>query len=426
MEKTTISTPSSPRVFFKQVMGDLEIKGWDQSVIEFYADNEEVKVEEVEGEFQIVCTTDLSVRLPEEAQVRVGQAYGETRLKNLVKSLTIDQVYGSLTLRSVAAVKVDQVYGDLIARQVNGDVEVCRVNGNAHGRDIQGRCILNEVSGNLELQYVTGSVQSEVNGNARLKLHTLSNAGYQVEADGNIQLEIPPEANASLHLKSLGALIRIRLPANSKTFHQENLELTLGDGSCSIHLSAFGNISIANLEPSWESSSEPGDEYDPYSYLPPDFGERIARQVESQIESQMEYLTRQMNEQLERMGAAFDRGGMSEKEAQRIVEKVRQKSEQAASRAEEKIRRTQEKVEKKMEAQRRRAEAEAQAAARRARHSSRRGWSFSWPPPNQSPASSKPPVTEEERLMILKMLEQKKITLDEAANLLEALEGKGG
>jgi hypothetical protein len=36
------------------------------------------------------------------------------------------------------------------------------------------------------------------------------------------------------------------------------------------------------------------------------------------------------------------------------------------------------------------------------------------------------PVTEEERLMILRMLEQKKITLEEAEILLSALEGKDG
>jgi hypothetical protein len=43
------------------------------------------------------------------------------------------------------------------------------------------------------------------------------------------------------------------------------------------------------------------------------------------------------------------------------------------------------------------------------------------------PTPPKPPVdpvTEEERLMILRMLEQKKITLEEADELLSALEGQ--
>lgn len=427
MEKTSISTSKSPEINLKQVMGDLQVKGWDRQEIEYFADPEEVSIEEKEGNFSIRCTSDLTIRVPADSLIKVGQAHGDARFKELRQTLSIEQVYGSLTLRSIGEANVDQVYGDLIARQVNGNLSANRVNGNVHGRDIQNACVLNDVNGNFEVQYTEGPVQAEVNGNARLKLPKLSEGGYQVKADGNIQVEIPLEANATLHLTSKGSLIRVRLPGNSQTYHQSNLELTLGDGSSHIHLTAYGNISVSNLEPRWESTDERGEDYDPYSYLPPDFGERIAQQVESQIETQMEFMTRQMSEQLERMGAAFDRSGMSQQEADRIVEEVRMKSEEAAVRAQEKMRRSQEKMEKKMEAQRRRAEAESKAAERRAQSSSRRGWTFSWPPANAQPGTvNKPQASEEERLMILKMLEQKKITLDEAANLLEALEGKGG
>jgi DUF4097 and DUF4098 domain-containing protein YvlB len=427
MEKTNIATGKSPELHLKQVMGDLQVKGWDRQEIEYFADPEEVSIEEKEGSFSIRCTSDLAIRVPADSFLKVGQAHGDARFKELKQPLSIEQVYGSLTLRSVGEANIDQVYGDLIARQVNGDLSANRINGNFHGRDIQNACVLNDVNGNLEIQYIEGPVQAEVNGNARLKLPRLSEGGYKVKADGNIQVELPLETNATLHLISKGSLIRVRLPGNSQTYHQSNLELTLGDGSSHIHLTAYGNISVSNLEPRWESTDERGEDYDPYSYLPPDFGERIAQQVESQIESQMEFMTRQMSEQLERMGAAFDRSGMSQQEADRIVEEVRLKSEKAAARAQEKMRRSQEKMEKKMEAQRRRAEAESKAAERRAQSSSRRGWSFTWPPTNAQPATvNKPQASEEERLMILKMLEQKKITLDEAANLLEALEGKGG
>ena len=51
------------------------------------------------------------------------------------------------------------------------------------------------------------------------------------------------------------------------------------------------------------------------------------------------------------------------------------------------------------------------------------------PRPPVPPVPPPPPgekVSEEERLMILRMLEQKKISMDEAEKLLSALEGKAG
>ena len=85
------------------------------------------------------------------------------------------------------------------------------------------------------------------------------------------------------------------------------------------------------------------------------------------------------------------------------------------------MRRAQEKLERKLEAQRRRAEQRNQAATDR--RTRRQSWGFEWPSPPQPPAPQKTAATEEERLMILRMLEQKKITLDEADRLLSALEG---
>jgi len=63
------------------------------------------------------------------------------------------------------------------------------------------------------------------------------------------------------------------------------------------------------------------------------------------------------------------------------------------------------------------------------RRTRRSNWGSDWPSPPATPAPPKPPapskqeVTEEERLLILRMLEQKKISLEEADLLLSVLEG---
>jgi hypothetical protein len=57
------------------------------------------------------------------------------------------------------------------------------------------------------------------------------------------------------------------------------------------------------------------------------------------------------------------------------------------------------------------------------RHS-QRGWNIQIPSPSSPSTPPSDPVSEDERLMILRMLEQKKISMEEAEILLSALEGK--
>jgi uncharacterized membrane protein YccC len=163
--------------------------------------------------------------------------------------------------------------------------------------------------------------------------------------------------------------------------------------------------------------------------IPEDFGQQIAQQVENQIHTQMEEMTRNLNVQMSLLSERLGQVGLGAEETERIVEQAMRASERETERSQEKIRRAQEKLERKLEAQRQRSERRAQEMDRRTRRST---WKFDWPAPPTPPARPKPStppappnqaVTEEERLLILRMLEQKKISLEEADRLLSALEG---
>jgi hypothetical protein len=125
-----------------------------------------------------------------------------------------------------------------------------------------------------------------------------------------------------------------------------------------------------------------------------------------------------LNEQLSRLSETIGKSGLSEADAERIARRAREASERATARAQEKIARAQERLARKMEAASRKAEQRGRASAGRSVHA------YPWPPQPPNPPEAKEPVSDEERLMILRMLEQKKITLEEAENLLAALEGK--
>jgi hypothetical protein len=82
------------------------------------------------------------------------------------------------------------------------------------------------------------------------------------------------------------------------------------------------------------------------------------------------------------------------------------------------MQRAREKLDRKLAAAQRKVDESERSSGRQ----EKRTWSFEWPS-SSAPAQREPEVSDEERLMILRMLEQKKISLEQAEQLLQALEG---
>jgi hypothetical protein len=424
MGRQVFETSLNPEIFIQSVAGDLNVRGWDSPQVAVTADPDELEVDQVEDRLTISCSGDLDLRLPIRSTVHIDSCAGDASLKLLEQTLQVGEIAGSLDVRNVAAVHLGSVAGNLSVKNASGDVNVDAVAGNADLRVVLGACRLNNVDGNLELQNVEGEILANADGNARLRLNRLAAGDFTVTADGNIYCYLPEDASARLSMNSDGETIKVRLPDSARTYRQNQCDLTLGGGgddtATNMTLVADGAIYLFADQGGWSSGDSS------FTGLPDDFGQQIARQVESQIQSQMEEVTRNLNEQMEQLSSRLTQAGLSPEETERIVEQAMRNSERETTRAQEKMRRAQEKLERKLDAQRRKAESKAQAADRR----SRRSWGFEWPSPPPSPPPPQPPfagrnsATEEERLMILRMLEQKKITLEEADKLLSALESK--
>lgn len=103
--------------------------------------------------------------------------------------------------------------------------------------------------------------------------------------------------------------------------------------------------------------------------------------------------------------------------------RIRNKVDEATRRAERKMRDAEQKI--------RRAEIKIQNAGRKARDGEHRArvnvdtgrWKWNMTPGSVPPGGISEPVSDEERMAILKMLQEKKITSEEAEKLLTALEG---
>lgn len=406
MYEQSIASSLAPEVFIDEVMGELQIKGWDEPRVVVKGAQDDLELTEQDDVVHLSCRGNCAVRLPGGSTLHVRSVLGDARFKLLEDQLEIDRVQGSVVLKSVAETSIGTVNGELYARNVNGDLVVDNVMGNASVREVQGDCTLSKVAGDADLRDMEGDVEVTASGNAWVRISQFSGSDYEIIAHGNAHVRIPSDADVELDLSSGGQMIRLKLPDGAREIHEPHFETTLGRGSCTLSVRAGGNLSLVAGESVAARDDAGGEEY--YD----SFQEDINRQIEAQVNA----LTRQINEQLTQLTKQVGKTGFTPEETEEIIQRARESSEKAQARALERMRLAQEKLERKIESDLRRSERRAGQFERRGRHNWR--FDFSPPPP---PAE---PVVEEERLIILRMLEQKKITLEEAESLLAALEGR--
>jgi hypothetical protein len=421
MTQKLISTGEAPNIQIESVLGDLQLKGWDRPEVLLKAGQGDDPVLEMQADsVHIACRGDCIIRVPENASVQVRSVNGSARFKMLEDGLSVDLVSGSLELRDIANAHIGKVHGDLLARHIDGNLQVEQVHGNIIARDVQGACSIAQVGGNLKLRDAEGSVDAFAGGNAKIQLSLAAGEHYNLQAGGNIHCTVPEDANLQLNLHSGARSIQVRLPDGSKPRYESDCSLALGAGDIPMKVSSGGSILLICQELDWSDMDELHTEFDDaFNGFAEEFEEQFAGQIDAQIESQMKVL----DEQMENLSNLVGKTVMSSVDTERIMEQARAAGERASSQAQEKIRRAQEKMERKLAAAQRKADLRAQAAERRTHeHRQRRSWNFEWSSPPSTPPTPKTSVSDEERLMILRMLEQKKITLEQAESLLAALE----
>lgn len=412
MSQKILPTTINPEIRIGQVLGDLRITGWDEARVSLEADPDDLHVEQLDNVLNLSCNGDCTLHVPQAAIIQVESAHGDTNLKFLDAPVTIQVVFGSLALVSVGGASLGSVHGDLSAKGIRGDLKADQINGEAYVRNIQYHVLLKHVLGNLDLRDSGGDLVANAKGNVSLRLSQLRGARYEIKAGGNMHCHIPEHVSVTLKLASKEQVIRIKLPGETKTVHESQSELVIGSGDKTMDLSAGGVLYLFSQSLDW-GEPEPTADHP----IPDDFGKKIAQQVQSEIESQMETINRQVNEQIANLSEQVARSSLPPDQVERIMDQARLASERELERTQRKLRRTQEKMERKLEAAQRRQE---HAGYKR----SERSWNFN---SSAKPGVAPSPVettTEEERLMILRMLEKKKISLEEADRLLSALEGE--
>jgi hypothetical protein len=417
--KSRLETGHDYPLIILEIDANLTLKGSETKEVTARSDGQDdLLLEQRDDHIYVHSKSDSSITVPLASEVKVEAVLGNGSFRNLEGDLVINRLDGNLSLRNVGPTRVDTVKGNLHVRRVSGDLDLHTINGNASVEEVQGAfTVQDKIGGNLNLQELMGNSRVEASGNLSIHLDPLPGASYEFIAGGNLACWLPEDASVVVNI-----LRANKLNVNLGTHHiSERGEIpfsfSFGDGEASLKLSAGGNLVVAGI-PGYPGDKGFGVNIDfSTGYIPESLGEDISRQ----IEAQMEMLERQIEFQIENLASTLGNVGISDETAERISRKAREASVRATARAQEKIQRAQEKVQRKLDAARRRAEQKSRSTRRSEQRQERQTQGSGYASRGDAPPGE--PVSNEERLIILQMLEEKKITLQEAEQLLAALEG---
>lgn len=360
----TISAGRTPRLIIKSIDGDLSLVGWEGDDVLLKADADELEVSQDGDEVHVTCTDDISIRVPKGASITIGQIIGDASIRGVMGGIELKEITGDLSMRDVNSVSIDRLESDFSLRGAKGNLFIKQADSDISIRDVEGNVNIESAADDMALRDVRGNVNANVAEDVVIYLTPRPGNNYKVAAGDDILLVMPPKADVTLTMKAGDIDIDWSGIENEDATTRV---VTLGSGSANFSMVAGGDIRVSNRADAGDAAEEFGN-FAGMGMDWSDFGQHISRHV------------------------------------QNATRRATRKAEEAARKIERKVR-----------------DAERHGGRPKVGvNVGRWNWDFA---PKGVPVNRKPGVSEEEKLTILKMLEQKKITAAEAEQLLAALEG---
>ncbi len=388
MDGNTIPISETTTVVVKS-SGDLFLEGQDASEVRFQSSEDRIRVNQSNETLYVETHASLDLSVPRGANVVIEKVGGSALIQELEKSLVVQKIGGDLGLRRLGTVRVEKVGGNCLVQDVRDGLNVRKVGGDLTVREISGGLDVSSVGGDADLQVSTiNALDGRAGGDLRLYVMEAVDGRLTMKAGGNVELYLPGGVNAKFLFNSGGETIALDLSQQSEQVHtkisERRYEYVLGEGGAVIEALAGGDIRVSDA---------------PVQFMP--------------IMDELDRRESAWKDARERRGSASWTGGFGFDRSSAWADMISRRAQEAARRAEQRA-----------HAAMRRTEEQIRRAAERDMN-----WAENWPGPTPGapPAPQRPvsaPVTEQERLLVLQMLQEGKVSVEQAEKLLAALEGR--
>ena len=373
MKQTVIPMKADAKVVIRAGADVMVEGGAETQMVAIVEDGESFRMKDENGVIFIRTDSETKLRIPATAFLTLERVGGDSAVRNFSQSVIVAKVGGDLTLQNIADASIESVGGDCYFKNANGNITINRVGGDLDGNRVN-QFTANQIGGDMELSDIKGKAQATVGGDVRLQLGSLEISETRIRAGGNIHLAVIEGAKAMLNLSSGGEEISVHACGQHLDVEKGAYTLPLGEGGATVELVAGDKISVREGK---ESMGEFSFVFDDLEDSWKDFGKEIEERIRHSMKG--------MNHSLRQAGW----------QASDTVRRAAEKLENLSINVDDTPRGKENKV---------------------------YGFTFD-NAPGQAEKKEKKAASDEERMLVLKMLQEKKITVEEAEKLLQSLEG---
>ncbi len=373
MKQMTIPLKENAKIAIK-ASDDLSIEGTqDTYLTAIVRGGESLKISEHNEGLEIKTTADCRLMIPDTAIVTIEKVGGDLAVSGLANRVIVGKIGGDLTLEKLSGASVEMVGGDTRFMDISGTLEIARVGGDLDGEGVAALST-RAVGGDVSLLGVTGTIDLSAGGDVDIASAIDNLPSMTIHAGGDIKFFVGVKANAQLQLFSGGEEISVHACGQEADWEEGMVSLPLGEGGSAIRMEAGDSITVTDQE------SAPRDFEDLIEETRKgwhDFGvdlERTLRNSMNAVSDTIEDAVRKAEKASEMAGVKIELSnrarknkGNNQDDKQKVV-------------------------------------------------------GFSYNEPASKAENSKNKMSDEERMMVLRMLQEKKISVEEAEKLLNALD----
>lgn len=393
MDGNTIPINENTAVIVKS-SGDLYMRGQEQREVRFSGSEDRVRVHQSNDTLYVETRSSIDLEVPRDAKIILEKVGGSAFLQDLNGDITVQKVGGDLSLQRVGTLRIEKVGGGCMIDSISGVLGIEKVGGDLTVRQAMGSVTVENVGGDSDIQTSGGDVlEARAGGDVMVYITEGVREKVHLRAGGDVNIFIPSNSSGRFNINSSGETISLDLNRQEgqqpQSIDERHYEFQLGEGGPQVEAFAGGDVRLSDA----------------------------AVEVRS-ITGDLERLENAWTDARGRYSGSGWSGGFGFDRTSAWADMVSRRAQEAARRAEQRV----------QAASRRTEEQIRQAAEREMRRAERFGGFGPVPPvppvPPQPPYPRSSPVTEKERLMVLQMLQEGKITVDQAEQLLAALEGR--
>lgn len=365
--------------------GNLDVIGWDRPEVGISTDINVQKIRHEKNLLRLLFVEDCELSMPGTGSLIVERVSGNARLRDLQNPLSINKVQGKLALRNLQKVSVSRVADDCLLENIHGQIEIGRIGENLRGKNIQSSLKVERVSGHVKLHQLESDVEIRAEESIELSLSDSNSEKITLKAGENILLHLPVNADAALRIKSGGEQIEFDTSEVHKKLTENRCEMRLGSGTQQIVLEAGNRVRVTGEMLDEKEILRLFDELD-----------TLWLRLKEESKARQAARENKVNWEIKMVDGAA-------KIAQEAMEGV---GTVAGQIAEETIQQ---------------AEAHVREALKRVEEQIRNLGYEIWVEEDEGVADETSSVTAEEKLIIMRLLQQQKISVEEADRLLEVL-----